>query len=276
VRQVPIDDSSRSLIERERSHVSHPDLPWLFVSALVVGCAGNTREETGAAAAQSVDEVTDQPEDFIGRSVTVRGEMDDVRGLRAFTLEDHDWVFPEELLAVAPKQPAGTVGGLDSLEDKQVTVRGTIRKLVVADVEREFDLDLDPEFELEFRDRPILIAGQITPDPSSEETALTGESPDSVTTVSVVAPITDVLLLVPVPGPADLVGKEARLADAEVRSRVGERGVWVGPCRVSGASTALKRSWSRAGKRCTSRPTASPSRSASRGCRFEEWPPANP
>lgn len=203
-------------------------LPWMLASALVVGCAGNTSEETGAATAQPVDEVTDNPEDFIGRSVTVRGEMDDVRGLRAFTLEDHDWVFPEELLVIAPHQPAGAVSGLDTLEDREVTVRGTVRKLVVTDLEREFDFDLDPEFEVEFRDRPILIAEEITPDPSPGETA-----PGSTADTAAVSSITDVLLLVPVPGPAELVGKEARLTDAEVRSRAGDRGLWVGPSHTS-------------------------------------------
>ncbi len=109
-----------------------------------------------------------------------------------------------------------------------MTVTGTVRKLVVADIEREFDLDLDPEFEVEFRDRPIVIADDITPDISPDDTAAAGGAEETAT-ASTASPVTDVLLLVPVPGPAALVGKEVRLTQAEVRSRVGDQGLWVGP-----------------------------------------------
>lgn len=210
-------------------------LTLLLGIALGAGCAANGREETGAADARTVDTVTDRPEDFIGRTVTIRGEMDDVRGPRAFTLGDHDWILGEELLVVAPKQPAGAVWDLKALDDRPVTVTGTVRKLVVAEVEREFDFDLDPEFEIQFRDRPILIADNITPDPSPGDTVSAGGAEDTTATASVVptasvaSPVTDVLLLVPVPGPAALVGKQVRLTDAEVRSRVGDRSLWVGP-----------------------------------------------
>lgn len=230
----------------------------LAAATMLASCSRN--QETGRA---SVDAVTDDPSNYIGRTVTVRGEVDKLQNdRRVFSVEDHDWVFPEELLVVTPR-PASemmSAAGLDSLrEGEEIQVTGVIRRLVMTELERDYDFDLERDFELEFRERPILVAGAIVF--SSGQKVESGRSgatvpppPDSAllerdlphtpvgdttgdmsreappgSAAATGAPVTNILLIIPVPGPRDLIGKPVQLEDIPVRSRVGERGYWVGP-----------------------------------------------
>lgn len=253
----------------------------LILPLALGACAGN-QEETGRA---TVDEVTDQPDNYIGRTVTVSGEIEDVQqDRRVFTVEDHDWIFPENLLVVTQRPIADLMPGTtaDALsEDKKVRVTGTIQRLVTAEMEREFDLDLERDFEVEFQEQPILVANSIeltsnqadaaqrkadtanagmntgqtgmtgdtthpgaTVPPPADSALLERDLPNvppgdtiqdmnrdemSTTDAAAGAPVTDVLLIVPLPGPRDLIGKQVHLTALPVQSEVGERSYWMGP-----------------------------------------------
>ena len=252
----------------------------LMLPLALGACAGN-QNETGRA---TVDEVTDQPDNYIGRAVTVTGEIENVQeDRRVFTVEDHDWIFPENLLVVTQRplselMPGATADAIR--EDNKVRVSGTIHRLVTADMEREYDLDLEREFEVEFQERPILVANSIqltsdqaktterNTDPAAADmnTGETGMVRDTTHPGATVpppadsallerdlpnvppgdtiqdmnrqemsgagaagAPVTDVLVIVPLPGPRDLIGKQVHLTAVPVQSQVGERGYWMGP-----------------------------------------------
>lgn len=151
-----------------RKDRSRPLLSSLLVLGLVLttgACARNTETETGAA------RISDNPEAFIGQTVTVRGEVDDIRGVQTFTLNDNDLIADEDLLVIASepltdlvREPAGAA----LQEDDRIRVSGTVRRLVVTDIERELDFDLDPELEVEFRDRPVLVADEVWIDAAQE------------------------------------------------------------------------------------------------------------
>jgi hypothetical protein len=54
--------------------------------------------------------------------------------------------------------PAGLKFGND---DAKVRVTGTVRRFVVADIERDYGFDLTSEIETEFRDKPVLVANSV-------------------------------------------------------------------------------------------------------------------
>ena len=241
------------------------ELTALAAAAILAACSRN--EETGRA---SVDAVTDSPDNYIGRTITVRGEVNNVQNdRRGFTVEDHDWIFPEKLLVVTPRPLSEMVpgAGLDVLrEDEMVQVTGTIRRLLITELERDYDFDLERDFELEFRERPILIASSIavrsghgvearrsgaTVPPPADSALLERDLPHTPagdttgdmsrrTPAGVAGPVTNILLILPVPGPRNLIGKPVQLADIPLRSRVGERGYWVGPSHPQQVFVRLK------------------------------------
>lgn len=102
--------------------------------------------------------------DLIGKTVTVSGEVDQILGPKAFIIEGEQlFNDPKVLVVNASEAPI--------IEDTLVQVTGTVREFVGSEIERKFDLDLAQEFEVEFRDKPMLIATAIVLTPLPGEIA---------------------------------------------------------------------------------------------------------
>lgn len=63
-------------------------------------------------------------------------------------------------LLVITRQPT-TAAVNDTWLTERATVTGTVRNFVVAEIEREYGFDLQPEIETEFRNKPVLIADSV-------------------------------------------------------------------------------------------------------------------
>jgi len=118
-------------------------------------------------------ELTGNVEDYVGRSVSVRGDAEEAIGEVAFTLQDDQLFGGEEVVVfnatgVPFLLPEGEV-------TDQIQVTGEVRQLVLADLERDYGLDLDPELYAEYEERPALIAQSIALAPDPEEVS---ENPD--------------------------------------------------------------------------------------------------
>lgn len=131
------------------------------------GCAPSLPERSGAVDVRSVDDVIAQPDRYLGRTITVRGEAAEAPGRRAFLVRDHD-PSSHVLLVLVPHQVAWPDAWPEDLEGRPLKVTGRVRRLVVPEIERETRLDLDPRTEAEFHGRLILIAIDIVPELASD------------------------------------------------------------------------------------------------------------
>lgn len=113
----------------------------------------------------SPDEIFDSPEDYYYRSIAVKGEIEEIVGTNAFTIEDDeitDEVFGSEDLLVV---------GVDSNRpldpDSGVIVTGIVRPFVVSELERYYGLSIDAqlrdELEAKYADRPVVITTGVYP-----------------------------------------------------------------------------------------------------------------
>jgi hypothetical protein len=118
-------------------------------------------EWMAAGATNMVADITGAPNAFIGKTVTVVAEVDDVYGPRAFTL-DGEGPAPAQgarkgLLTLVPK-----VGGFPDVDaqwkNDKARVTGVVQLMVVKDVEREIGWELPSELEAKFIGKPVLIA----------------------------------------------------------------------------------------------------------------------
>lgn len=128
------------------------------------------REETASPAndqtqnqpESELSKVVDNPENYYKKQVTVEGEVQDVYTNRVFKISDE--AIGDELLVIT-KEPLTAEQAAEAEEllgdNANVKVQGTVRELVLADIEREFDLDLSPELEVEFRNKPVLVADNV-------------------------------------------------------------------------------------------------------------------
>lgn len=180
--------------------------------------------EPVAAASVEPAEIINNPASWAGKTVTVSGDVEEVWSPRAFNMDSG--VTTGELL-VLTKQPVPTLQDFDPLVDDVATVTGTVRMLVIGEIERELGWDLQPELETEFTGKPVLVVdtAEIRPkDPPVE-----GE------------PIADLTLIVLEPAPETLIGRAIHLENVEVQRVAGDRGFLIGPDEESAILAVLAR-----------------------------------
>lgn len=127
-------------------------IPSLFAGAALaavgLGCGGGS-ERVGI----TVQDILDEPTRYVGRTVTLHGEIAESHGAHWFTI-DTPGVVDDEMLIYSPDPQ-------DTAEGREIVVTGEVVTLVVSEVEREWGIDLEPELEVEYSDQPIAIAENV-------------------------------------------------------------------------------------------------------------------
>ncbi|HXG82684.1 MAG TPA: hypothetical protein VNI84_01535 [Pyrinomonadaceae bacterium] len=201
--------------------------------------AGDRVEKVGGVTARQVIE---NPANYVGKTVTVSGDVEEIWGPRAFNMDSGASLG--ELLVVGrePFPQIPDAGNRAYVVSDVATVTGVVRLLVTADIEREIGWDLDPQIETEFNAKPVLIAQTISFRAGAGRppaaTANTNAAPmnanvapmnANVAQTGANAEITDVLIIVAEPNRPSLVGRRVRFTNVKVQDVVGDRTFYVGP-----------------------------------------------
>lgn len=113
----------------------------------------------------TISEIKDNPNAYIGQTVTVEGDVEDIRSPQVFRLDQEGTVLGDEILVVmnTGSLPSPSPdNNFDLFEDTDVVrVTGQVRQLITAEIEREFDLDFDTEIEAEFEGELIIVAREV-------------------------------------------------------------------------------------------------------------------
>jgi len=176
----------------------------------------------GRAATVDLDALENDPNKFIGKTVTVEGEVDRVLGPNLFTIDERNWVDLEREMPVVVPEPLAAVVHTDA----PVRVTGTVQKVPVAQIERRGGILSDPKIRAEIETRPALVATEVTmrgPGATAVNLLVRPEAP--VGTAGGGQPITD-LNQVATASDTSLVGRRVNLSDARV-SDTGARGFWI-------------------------------------------------
>ena len=128
-------------------------------------------EKVGGVTAQQVIE---NPGAYVGKTVTVSGDVEEIWGPRAFNMDSGASVG--ELLVVGREPfPQVKVNNADTayVINDIATVTGVVRLLVKEDIEREIGWDLDPQIVAKFTSKPVLVAQSVNFKPAANRTATT-------------------------------------------------------------------------------------------------------
>jgi hypothetical protein len=106
----------------------------------------------------STSEVVANKDEFIGKTLTVRSNPVQKVGLSSFTINDRAGIFQEPILVV---NASGAPFDLPTNRNRKVEVTGEVRNLVIPELERDFNLNLEEEQYREFINRPTIIAQSI-------------------------------------------------------------------------------------------------------------------
>lgn len=144
----------------------------------------NVPDLTQAEENVTTEEVAEDAEDLIGQTVTIRSNAIQQIEPSAFTVADQEFFGGENIVVI---NATGTPFELPTTDDTEVQVTGEVTEFILADIESEYDLGLDPDLYVEYTDKPAIIAqslalapepGEIAADPAQyygETLAVTGE-----------------------------------------------------------------------------------------------------
>ena len=217
-------------------------------SAKVAAPGGPDRNEstapmmraTPAGTQVAIGDLEENPAKYAGQTIHTTGEVDEVFGPRIFKLDEPNWGdLDGEVLVYLPSNLAALVR-----EGDRVTVSGTMKNVMKAELERELGLiEPEPDIEIEFDRRPVLLATQIVGGNSDVAMVIDVTTPRSGTANAVGTsgssgtsgaaggnaprynPITDAAALAG--AGSDMVGRHVDVQNVKI-SRVGKnQGFWV-------------------------------------------------
>jgi len=131
----------------------------------------------------TTEEVSENFDELIGQTVTIRSDALEIVEPTSFIVGDQSFFGGEEILII---NASGEIFELPE-DDTEVQVTGEVVNLVLADIESEYDLGLDPDLYVDYEGKPAIIAqslaaapepGEIAADPSQyygQILAVTGE-----------------------------------------------------------------------------------------------------
>ncbi|MGB3766748.1 MAG: hypothetical protein WA947_09325 [Phormidesmis sp.] len=138
----------------------------LAASAMILPACAPAETSTPEEATENttMEDVASGAEGEIGKTVSVRSEVESTVGDSAFLLDDEMLFGGEDVLVInASGEPFVLVEG----DDTEVQVTGEVQQLVIADIDRDYNLTLDPTLFVDYEDKPVIIAQSIalSPDP---------------------------------------------------------------------------------------------------------------
>lgn len=135
------------------------------VAALLIGygCDTSKADETVEGTVRVAD-IAGEPDKYLGQTVTVVADVEEVHSPRAFSLDEDSPLaggVDNDLLVLSPQ--AGSLTDIDDTWlNNKVRVTGTVGKMSVVEIEREIGWDLRPELEVEVeKARAVMIARSV-------------------------------------------------------------------------------------------------------------------
>lgn len=192
--------------------------PCLALFCLPLTACGNHEPAPGADV--SAGTIIENPAPYVGQTLTVSGNVEDIHGPRAFTMDSGLGVGDLLVLGAEPFPHVPDGNNRAYLVGNSAKVTGVVHMLSVADVEREVGWDLDPQLEIEFEKKPVLIA--------TSSTVAAGAGRPTTPSASVPDPITDIAIIATPIDPLTLVGRRVQVSNVKVQSVAGDRGFWIG------------------------------------------------
>jgi hypothetical protein len=105
-----------------------------------------------------LDDLEDKPENFVGKTVSVQGEVDKMLGPHLFTIDERGWADPAREMPVSVPAPFS----ITVKEKAVVRITGTVEKVPIAKLESEVGPIADTRLRTEIANRPVLVATSVT------------------------------------------------------------------------------------------------------------------
>ena len=137
----------------------------IALSLLVALPACTIANSDGSNTGTKISEIVNASNNnLIGKTVTVNGEVEENISPKAFIIEGERFFNDPELLVI-------NLSDSPIVNDSNIQVTGKVRQFSKSELEDEFDLKLTQELEVEFINKPVLVATALTLTPKPGEVA---------------------------------------------------------------------------------------------------------
>ena len=169
----------------------------------------------------TLDQLENDPEKYVGQTVTVEGEVDRILGPHLFTIDERDWADAEREMPVIVPEPFAVMVRTGA----QVRVTGTVQKVPIAEVESARGFFGDARIRAEIEAKPVLVATDVTATQSDATLRARADQPAGTARGTAVAQVTDADQVAQAKD-TTLVGRRVDLSGVTVAS-VTEHGFWI-------------------------------------------------
>ena len=111
-----------------------------------------------------LDDLEDKPENFVGKLITVEGEVGKLLGAHLFTIDERGWVDLAREMPVSV--PAPFMAALR--DDMLVRVTGMVEKVPIERLEKEVGPIVDAKLRERIANRPVLVATEVAERPTGK------------------------------------------------------------------------------------------------------------
>ncbi|AFY79779.1 hypothetical protein [Oscillatoria acuminata] len=127
----------------------------------------------GQQMAATTENISSNPENFIGQTVTVRGDVQEIdTSSDTFLMDDDRFLTGEGILVI---NSSGEVFAIPNADEMQVQVTGEVRQFNLVDINTGYGLNLDPQLYSEYENQPAIVAESLALSPTPEQVS---ENPD--------------------------------------------------------------------------------------------------
>lgn len=106
-------------------------------------------------AVKPVQEIKDDPASFVGKTVTIAGEVEEIFSPGVMRVDGVTTLWGDEIFVLANDD---ALPNKAVTEDEKLKITGTVQTVTVAEIEADFEVDLETEVEAEIESYPVLVA----------------------------------------------------------------------------------------------------------------------
>jgi hypothetical protein len=114
--------------------------------------------DAGSAVSADLKDVSRHPDNYVGKRITVEGEVTDVLGPHVFMVDArrffHLW---GGMLVIVPEPFAAIVQ-----RDAPIRVTGSVERVVLAEAKKKWAFLNDPKIEVDLFEKPVIVATDVT------------------------------------------------------------------------------------------------------------------
>jgi len=100
-------------------------------------------------------EIADNTDEFIGKSVTIKSGVTAKIGQSSFTISNQKFLAGQPLVVI---NASGKPFDLPPNQDIPIQVTGQVRNLVIPEIEKEYNLNIQDQYYTDYINKPAIIA----------------------------------------------------------------------------------------------------------------------